>query len=70
MSDEELVTVRTFPGRIEAEMAQGVLEGAGIESIVLADDAGGQYANVWLTGVRLLVHVEDAERAKEVLGQS
>lgn len=67
MTDSELVVVGTFPGRIEAEIAQGALEGGGIESIISADDAGGQYANVWLTGVRLLVRSEDASLADEIL---
>jgi len=62
MSDVELVVVvGTFPNRIEAEIAQGALEAAEIESIVSADDAGG--TDPGLGGVRLLVRAEDAERA-------
>jgi len=61
MSDVELVVVCTFLNRVEAEMAQGALEAAEIESIVSADDAGG--TDFGLAGVRLLVRAEDAERA-------
>lgn len=68
--NDELVVIASYPGRIEAEIAHGALGAAGIESIVSADDAGGQYANVWLTGVRLLVRAEDAAQAAEVLRTS
>jgi hypothetical protein len=50
-------------------MAQGALEAAGIESMILADDAGGQYAALALTGVRLLVHAEDMEQARDILSE-
>ena len=40
MTDAELMVVGTFLNRIEAEIAQGALEAADIESIVSADDAG------------------------------
>jgi hypothetical protein len=69
MSNVELVTVGSFANRIEAEMAQGALEAAGIESMILADDAGGQYAALALTGVRLLVHAEDMEQARDILSE-
>ncbi len=41
MNNAELVVVGTFLYRVEAEIAQGALEAAEIESIVSADDAGG-----------------------------
>jgi hypothetical protein len=67
MEDSELVEVASFPNRIEAEMARGALEAAEIESVVSADDAGGLRPHLWLSGVRLLVRAEDAERARELL---
>ncbi len=66
--DARLVVVGEFPTRIDAEMAQGALETDGIESAISADDAGGQYASLWLSGVRLLVRSEDVKRASEILG--
>ncbi len=63
MSNAELVVVGTFLNRVEAEIAQGALEAAEIESIVSADDAGGMRPSLWMGGVRLLVRAEDAERA-------
>jgi len=65
---EGLVVVRDFLDRLEAELAHGALEAAGIHSIVSADDAGGEEPGLWMGGVRLLVRAEDATRAKEVLG--
>jgi hypothetical protein len=70
MSDAELVVVSTFLNHIEAELAQGALEAAGIESLISADDAGGLRPHLPLSGVRVLVRAEDAERAGRVLEES
>ena len=67
MNDAKLVAVGDFPNRIDAELAQGALESAGIESMVSADDAGGMRPSLWLSGVRLLVREPDAARALEIL---
>jgi hypothetical protein len=66
----ELVVVRTFLNRIEAEMAQSALAAADVESIVSADDAGGLRPGLWMGGIRLLVRAEDAQQASEVLDES
>jgi hypothetical protein len=70
MNDVELVVVRTFLNKMEAEIAQGALEAANIESMVSADDAGGTRPGLWMSGVRLLVRAVDAERATTILQQS
>jgi hypothetical protein len=68
MADDDLVAVRTFMNHIEADLAQGALEAAGIESAISADDAGGTRPHLWVgAGVRLLVRRVDAERAAEIL---
>jgi hypothetical protein len=67
MSDDELVVVATFLNRFEADVAQGALEAAGIESLLSADDAGGIRPSLWLSGVRLLVRAGDAKRAADIL---
>jgi hypothetical protein len=65
---DDAVVLETFPNRIEAEMAQGILEGEGIEAVVMADDAGGAYPMLqFIRGVKLLVPAEDEARAKEIL---
>ena len=70
MSDTELVVVGTFLNQIEADLAQGALKAAGIESMISADDAGGLRPHLWMSGVRLLVRAEDAGRPSKVLAQS
>jgi hypothetical protein len=64
----ELIVIRTYLNRIAAEIAQSALEAADIESMIGADDAGGTRPGLWMSGVRLLVRAEDAERANKVLG--
>jgi hypothetical protein len=69
----DLVVVRTFRSKIEAEIAQGALEAAEIESIVSADDVGGMRPDLFLSrwgGVQLLVRTEDAEEAGKILDES
>ena len=70
MSNAELVVVRTFMNKIDAEMARSALEAADIESIVSADDEGGLGPSLWMSGVRLLVRAEDAEQAGKILEKS
>jgi hypothetical protein len=65
---ESAVVVATFPNRTLAALAASVLEVEGIESFILADDAGGSYPMLqFLRGVKLLVAPDDEERAREIL---
>jgi hypothetical protein len=65
---DEIVVVRTFNDRIEADLAASALNAAGIESMIRDDDAGGMQPAMSLTnGVQLLVHAEDAAAAGEIL---
>jgi hypothetical protein len=71
MSSDELVVLRTFTNHIEADLARSALEAVGIESMVRADDAGGQRPSFWVgEGVQLVVRAEDAQWAAEVLSAS
>ena len=68
MDDSQLVVVRTFGNRFEAEVAKSALDAAAIDSMLSADDAGGEQPGLWPgEGVSLLVRSEDALRAAEVL---
>jgi hypothetical protein len=67
MNAAELVTVGTFPNRIEAEIAQGAMDAAGIDAMVSGDDAGGLRPHLAVGGFRLLVRTEDAEQAAAVI---
>jgi hypothetical protein len=66
----ELVVIRTYLTRIDAELAQSVLDAADIDALVQADDAGGMRPGLWMSGVRLLVPAEDSDRANVVLGKA
>jgi hypothetical protein len=68
MKDDELVVVRTYLNRVDAEIARGVLESVDIDSMITADDMGGIRPSLWMAGVKLLVRREDAERASQTLG--
>ena len=57
------------PTRSDAELAQSALAAAGIESVLVADDAGGAYPFDLTGGVRVVVDEADAESAAEVLGE-
>jgi len=61
----ELVAVSVFPSVADAQVAQGVLDEVGIESVVQSDNAGGMYPA--LDGTRLLVRSEDASAAAAAL---
>ncbi|NQT57446.1 MAG: DUF2007 domain-containing protein [Bacteroidetes bacterium] len=63
------VVIRTFSIQQNAEIAKGLLEEAGIVSLVVSEDAGGAYPTMFLTGLdyRLMVNSLDIEKAEEIL---
>jgi hypothetical protein len=68
MSGENLVVIRTFNNRVEADVAGSALDAAQIDATLSADDAGGLQPGLWVgEGVSLLVRPEDAQRAAEIL---
>ena len=66
---EELVVVKKFLYRQEAEIAKGLLTSSGIDCILSADDAGGLRPEIAFGrgGVHLLVKRKDLQEAKEML---
>ena len=66
MSDD-LVVVRTYLNKFEAEVAKTALDAADIDSLIRADDCGGVRPGLWMSGVELVVRTEDAARAEEIL---
>jgi hypothetical protein len=65
---DDAVILETFPNRVSAEMAQGLLEAEGIDAVVMADDAGGAYPMLqFIRGVKLMVAPEDEARSREIL---
>jgi hypothetical protein len=65
----EVVCIKTFPYRHEAELARSALESYGIKAVVTTDDCGGQDPVLGLVsgGVGLLVLHERAAEALEIL---
>jgi len=58
----------TFGYRHEAEFARETLRAAGIESVLMGDDAGGAYAGMSFTrNIRLLVRTDDLHQARHIL---
>ena len=68
MSHADFVVVRTYLNKFDAQVAKSALEAADIDSVIRADDAGGNATGLWMSGIRLLVNAADVERAKEILG--
>jgi hypothetical protein len=62
-----LVPVAGYATRSEAEIVQGLLASAGIDSSLSADDAGGAYPFVLSGGAQLLVDEDDVEAASELI---
>ena len=68
---EELVTVAVFEGEARAVAAAARLEAEGIEAYVSREGLGGipiRHGRVF--GNQVQVRADDADRARELLGQS
>jgi hypothetical protein len=70
MQDAHLVVVQSCGSQLEAELAKGALESAGIEAMIQADTAGRMREHLaWSgAGFKILVREEDATAARDVLG--
>ena len=67
----DLVCVRTYDNREEAEFAKSFLEANGIRAEVFADDCGGWRISLHASeGVRLMVLQKDAEKVLQLLKQT
>ncbi len=66
---DDLVVVKHFPTKIEAEIAQSYLKSNGIDALVRADDEGGMAGGFQFgaKGILLLVPSSDKERAQQLL---
>jgi hypothetical protein len=63
-------TVARFTFRHEAEFAKGYLDDAGIECILVADDAGGNLGLALEHEAALVVRTAELPRAREVLAEA
>lgn len=69
----DLITVKTYNTRLEAQVDKGYLMSKGIQSNIVADDAGGIYTfplQITTTGVQLKVYRNDFEKAKKLLSKN
>jgi hypothetical protein len=65
--DGATVSVAVVASRTEAELIVGLLRSHGVSAAVSADDAGGQYPQMQLEGVQVLVAPGDEASARRVL---
>jgi hypothetical protein len=65
MKPEELVAVSTFRSTADAQIAKGILDEAGIESLIRSDNAGGMYPA--MAAAEILVNAEDVIEATKTL---
>ena len=61
------VSVAVVASRTEAELIVGMLRSHGVSAAVSADDAGGQYPQMQIEGVRVLVAPADEASARGLL---
>lgn len=69
MEHPQLVVLKSFGDRIEAELAKGALENAGIEAIIRSDSVGRMREHIaWSgAGFEILVREGDIAAAREAL---
>jgi hypothetical protein len=69
VQDAKLVVVQSCGSRLEAELARGALEEAGIPAIIQGDTAGGMREHLaWSgAGFKILVREGDANAARDLL---
>jgi Putative prokaryotic signal transducing protein len=65
VTSSDLITISTFRSTADAQIAKGILDAAGIESMIRADNAGGMYPAI--SRAELLVRSEDVEKAYDAL---
>jgi len=67
MDTADLVVVSMFRSVADARIAKGILDAAGIESMIRSDNAGGMYPA--LDAAALVVRSENLEAAAQALNR-
>jgi hypothetical protein len=65
--DDATVSVAVVASRTEAELIVGMLGSHGVSAAVSADDAAGQYPQMQIEGVQVLVGPADEASARRLL---
>jgi hypothetical protein len=68
--DRATVSVAVVASRTEAELIVGMLRSHGLRAALAADDAGGQYPQLQVEGVRVLVAPSDEALARRLLADA
>jgi hypothetical protein len=69
MSDTAIVA--TYGFRHEAEFARATLQAAGIDSVMVGDDAGGAYTGLsFARHIKLLVLADELDQARAILADT
>jgi hypothetical protein len=68
----DLITVKVYQSRTEAEIDRGLLHSQNIDTIIESDDAGGMrsFPFSYSYGVKLKVHPKQLSEAKKLLSVS
>jgi len=64
---EKEIVLKTFLNRYEAEMAKGLLDEKGIDSMVSDDDVSNIHPGMIVRECNLIVNEEDLGKAKEAI---
>lgn len=64
-----MVPVGRYHNLAEAELDRAVLTGAGIDAVISTDNAGGMLPLPFAGVIRLMVHPEEVEAAREAIGE-
>jgi hypothetical protein len=67
--DEEFITIQRYINPLEAEMAKGRLDSAGIPNVLLGENTAILYGT-GLGGLQLQVRPQDEEDARAILSES
>jgi hypothetical protein len=69
-SQDDLVVVRTYAFRHEAELGRSMLEANEVDAVISGDDAGGIQPGLGAGDrIRLMVRRSDGDRAVQLLGR-
>jgi hypothetical protein len=66
----EVAVVAIVASRTEAELIVGMLRSHGLRADLAADDAGGQYPQLQLEGVRVVVASSDEASARRLIAEA
>jgi len=68
---EKETVLKTYINRYEADLAKGLLDEKGIESMVSDEDVGGFRPGMIIgESIRLIVNMEDLKKAKDAISIS